>query len=478
MRKSNIANNNEYKRNAHSSSIDAMLSASTQISKDSKINSTKQVKPKVMNLKKYNSSNDVATFKTKTRQFLPINEINVHDRKMIRKVSEMTNIKNEQYHLKQYYSNITPIKPTLTSSMSSFALRKTVNNRFLSTKNIKYNLQRKFKVPLSQLIKRNPYHYVSVSLKEDIDFNTKLSKKFTQPNIIGHTKSKNQNITKPIKMCTFYIKKQPLKSNLIQRLININKEKNEFMSSNFKLAIKWEGICKLWENHALILEKLIKYYTEYKWFLEKDTYISIGIFKEFLHLVHIEDHSSFCDDVFALFSPKSNTMDIKEFFQSIIIVSENTTYEFKLKFLCDVWETANTNHTNLRELSHLLKYILHSKKDYDIIIKKLREYTNCDKILTTQIEEIFISDVKIKNILERILLRSRNTIHNIYNDEIANVINGNIRSWKYNMSDHDIQMNCGGETEQFEKLLRSISQCEKKRKRLIEIKIENNLNDV
>ena len=94
MRKSNIANNNEYKRNAHSSSIDAMLSASTQISKDSKINSTKQVKPKVMNLKKYNSSNDVATFKTKTRQFLPINEINVHDRKMIRKVSQMTNIKN------------------------------------------------------------------------------------------------------------------------------------------------------------------------------------------------------------------------------------------------------------------------------------------------------------------------------------------------------------------------------------------------
>lgn len=478
MRKSNITNNNEYKRNTHSSSIDVMLSASTQISKDSKITSTKQIKPKLINLKKYNSSNDVANFKAKTRQFLPINEINVHDRKMIRKVSEMTNIKNEEYHLKQYYSNITPIKHNFTSSMSSFGLRKTIDNKFLLANNIKHNSQRKIKVPLSQLIKRNPYHYVSISLKEDIDLNVRLSKKYTQPNIIGHTKSKNQNITKPIKMCTFYIKKQPIKSNLIQRLININKEKNEFMSSNFKLAIKWEGICKLWENHALILEKLIKCYTEYKWFLEKDIYISIGIFKEFLHLVHIEEHKSFCDDVFALFSPESNTVNIKEFFQSIIIVSQNNTYEFKLKFLCDVWEIANTNYVSLKELSHLLKYILCSKKDYDIIIRKLRELTNNDKILTSQIEEIFLTNVKIKYILSRVLLRTRSTIHNIYSDEIANVINGNIRSWKYNLSDHDIQMNCGGETEQFEKLLRSISQCEKMRKRLIEIKIENNLNDV
>ena len=143
------------------------------------------------------------------------------------------------------------------------------------------------------------------------------------------------------------------------------------MSSNFKMAIKWEGICQLWNNHIVVLEKLIKSYREYKWFLDKEPLITMGALKEFLHLVNIEDNNNFCDDVFSLFE-KEEKIDIKEFFQSVIIVSDNS-YEKKSKFIVDVWENNQTGLISFKVISRLLKFACHSKKDYDAIIHKIKE---------------------------------------------------------------------------------------------------------
>lgn len=462
--KSNTRNKKKSKI-TFSSSTDGMLN-STQATKDSK-----QRTHSIINLKKINSSTSV---KITSRTFLPINEINVNDRKLLRKVSEMTKIENDQFKLKKYYSSI-PESQISSSHYKRMSLSSTISSNDKPMPVIKSS-SRNVKIPLKELIKMNPYHYVSVSLKDTIDKYTKLNSHYSQPNIRNAIKSHHGTITKPCSQCTFYIKKEPPKSNLIKRLIKINIQKNEFMSSNFKMAIKWEGICQLWNNHIVVLEKLIKSYREYKWFLDKESLITMGALKEFLHLVNIDDNKDFCDDVFSLFE-KEDKIDIKEFFQSVIIVSDNS-YEKKAKFIADVWENNQTGLISFKLITRLLKFACHSKKDYDAIIHKIKEVVeDTEMIQKSKVLKVMLYDGKVRLLLERNLNFSKERINAIFKDEIMNVINGNIRSWKYNMSDHDIQMFCKGEVNAFERLLRIIDSTDRRRTRTEQIQKENNFFD-
>lgn len=451
-----------------SSSTDAILN-STQATKDSK-----QRTQSIINLKKMNSTSSIKL--TSTRTFLPINEINVNDRKMLRKVSQMTKIETDQFKLKKYYSSI-PQSQLSSSHYKQMSLSSTIssndNNKPMPL--IKTS-SRNVKIPLKELIKMNPYHYVSVSLKDTIDKYTRLNAHHSQPNIRNAIKSHHGTITKPCSQCTFYIKKESPKSNLIKRLIKINIQKNEFMSSNFKMAIKWEGICQLWNNHIVVLEKLIKSYREYKWFLDKEPLITMGALKEFLHLVNIEDNNNFCDDVFSLFE-KEEKIDIKEFFQSVIIVSDNS-YEKKSKFIVDVWENNQTGFISFKVISRLLKFACHSKKDYDAIIHKIKEVVeDLEMIPKSKVLKVMLYDGKVRLLLERNLNFSKERINAIFKDEIMNVINGNIRSWQYNMSDHDIQMFCKGEVNSLERLLMILDTNDKMKNHTEQIQKENNFFD-
>ena len=451
-----------------SSSTDAILN-STQATKDSK-----QRTQSIINLKKMNSTSSIKL--TSTRTFLPINEINVNDRKMLRKVSQMTKIETDQFKLKKYYSSI-PQSQLSSSHYKQMSLSSTIssndNNKPMPL--IKTS-SRNVKIPLKELIKMNPYHYVSVSLKDTIDKYTRLNAHHSQPNIRNAIKSHHGTITKPCSQCTFYIKKESPKSNLIKRLIKINIQKNEFMSSNFKMAIKWEGICQLWNNHSVVLEKLIKSYREYKWFLDKEPLITMGALKEFLHLVNIEDNNNFCDDVFSLFE-KEEKIDIKEFFQSVIIVSDNS-YEKKSKFIVDVWENNQTGLISFKVISRLLKFACHSKKDYDAIIHKIKEVVeDLEMIPKSKVLKVMLYDGKVRLLLERNLNFSKERINAIFKDEIMNVINGNIRSWQYNMSDHDIQMFCKGEVNSLERLLMILDTNDKMKNHTEQIQKENNFFD-
>ena len=451
-----------------SSSTDAILN-STQATKDSK-----QRTQSIINLKKMNSTSRVKL--TSTRTVLPINEINVNDRKMLRKVSQMTKIETDQFKLKKYYSSI-PQSQLSSSHYKQMSLSSTIssndNNKPMPL--IKTS-SRNVKIPLKELIKMNPYHYVSVSLKDTIDKYTRLNAHHSQPNIRNAIKSHHGTITKPCSQCTFYIKKESPKSNLIKRLIKINIQKNEFMSSNFKMAIKWEGICQLWNNHSVVLEKLIKSYREYKWFLDKEPLITMGALKEFLHLVNIEDNNNFCDDVFSLFE-KEEKIDIKEFFQSVIIVSDNS-YEKKSKFIVDVWENNQTGLISFKVISRLLKFACHSKKDYDAIIHKIKEVVeDLEMIPKSKVLKVMLYDGKVRLLLERNLNFSKERINAIFKDEIMNVINGNIRSWQYNMSDHDIQMFCKGEVNSLERLLMILDTNDKMKNHTEQIQKENNFFD-
>ena len=180
-----------------SSSTDAILN-STQATKDSK-----QRTQSIINLKKMNSTSSIKL--TSTRTFLPINEINVNDRKMLRKVSQMTKIETDQFKLKKYYSSI-PQSQLSSSHYKRMSLSSTIssndNNKPMPL--IKTS-SRNVKIPLKELIKMNPYHYVSVSLKDTIDKYTRLNAHHSQPNIRNAIKSHHGTITKPCSQCTFYI---------------------------------------------------------------------------------------------------------------------------------------------------------------------------------------------------------------------------------------------------------------------------------
>ena len=86
-------------------------------------------------------------------------------------------------------------------------------------------------------------------------------------------------------------------------------------------------------------------------------------------------------------------------------------------------------------------------------------------------------DGKVRLLLERNLNFSKERINAIFKDEIMNVINGNIRSWQYNMSDHDIQMFCKGEVNSLERLLMILDTNDKMKNHTEQIQKENNFFD-
>jgi hypothetical protein len=281
-----------------------------------------------------------------------------------------------------------------------------------------------------------------------------------------------------------YIKQQPKQTNLIQRLISTrNNNSNEYMSTNtkFKQAIKWEGIYHLWKNHSIILETLINKYNEYKWFLDKNEYITDQTLKEFMRILHIETPSTFFKDVFDLFgfdnnickyyysnnnnnTNKSKIINVKLFFQRIVSSSMNGVLETKIEMLCNIWEHIHNKVIYIKDVLYLLKECLFYMKDYNTVKKILtKQDHNC--FTKKEFYNYIISHSKLRLIFQRNLFIDYNTVHQIFKDEVLTAVNSTEQNWKTYLSEHYMKERSIGIINRIERILSIISHSQQQQQR-------------
>jgi hypothetical protein len=425
--------------------------------------------------------------------FIPTNAISVYDRKLIRKVTQQVKNGNQQSSNSQ--------SPKRTNSLNLVKGKKNSSqkkpiNLFLSTQsnstdrktkeNKKAKKTRNIKLSLNDFKLHNYKHFFSFDFKKSVDFYLKESQKYQRPNISGSVRSPSGSIMKPVHSCSLYMKPTPSKSNLIQRLIRMYN--NDYMPFKFKQVIKWEGIRQLWLNHSIILEKLIHNYNEYKWFLEKTNNITEKTLREFMRLIEIKSNNEFFKDIFELFgcNKKSygdliynqtiNKMNIKEFFQCIVIASVNVVFEVKLNMLCNIWENVNTKKINVKEVIFLLKGYLYFNKDYAtlaMILHKKFPNEQDTEISRNDFYNYITTHPKLILILRRNLLFDQNKIDKIFQEEVLNIINSNEYSWKSHLNEYDVKIYSERRINRLDFILSKLSELRQRKQKNKEYDINN-----
>ena len=394
----------------------------------------------------------------RTKRFIPTNAISVTERKLIRKIS--LHISSNETKPKHLY---TSIKATATSSSSK-------------PSHLLFTTIRSSSAPSHQRNNKSLHIIHSINtIQQNINKYTKEFNKHKTPRIPGLVRSHSCSCIKQNHSCMLYIKQQPKQTNLIQHLINTrNSNSNEYMSTNtkFKQAIKWEGIYHLWKNHSIILETLINKYNEYKWFLDKNEYITDQTLKEFMRILHIETPFTFFKDVFDLFgfdnnickyyysnnnnTNKSKIINVKLFFQRIVSSSMNGVLETKIEMLCNIWEHIHNKVIYIKDVLYLLKECLFYMKDYDTVKKILtKQDHNC--FTKKEFYNYIISHSKLRLIFQRNLFIDYNTVHQIFKDEVLTAVNSTEQNWKTYLSEHYMKERSIGIINRIERILSIIS---------------------
>ena len=404
----------------------------------------------------------------RTKPFIPTNAISVTERKLIRKIS--LRISSNETKPKHLYTSIKAVSSS--SSKPSHLLFTTL---------------RSSSAPSHQRNNKSLHIIHSINtIKQNVNNYTKEFNIHKTPRIPGLIRSRSCSCIKQNHSCMLYIKKQPERTNLIQRLINSNNNNNnntrnnnnnnEYMSTNtkFKQAIKWEGIYHLWKNHSIILETLINKYNEYKWFLDKNEYITDQTLKEFMRILHIETPSTFFKDVFDLFgfdnnickyynnTNKSKIINVKLFFQRIVSSSMNGVLETKIEMLCNIWEHIHTKVIYIKDVLYLLKECLFYVKDYNTL-KKIFTKQDSNYFTKKEFYNYIISHNKLRLIFQRNLFIDYNQVHQIFKDEVLTAVNSTEQNWKTYLSEHYMRERSIGIINRIEHIFSIISHSQQQR---------------
>ena len=410
----------------------------------------------------------------KTKPFIPTNAISVSERKLIRKISlRISSNEPKSSRPKPPHTSSKPSSSKLTHLL--FTTRSSSSHQQLNN-----NITKSLHI----------IHSIN-TLQDNINNYTKEFNKHKTPRVPGLVRSRSGSIIKPNHSCSLYIKQQPQQTNLIQRLINSdnnNTSNNEYMSAKFKQAIKWEGIYQLWKNHSIVLETLINKYGEYKWFLDKNEYITDQTLKEFMRILRIESSSVFFKDVFDLFgfdnnickyyyntrNKESKIVNVKMFFQRIVSSAMTGALETKVEMLCNIWEHVHTKVIYVKEVLYLLKECLFYVRDYDVLKKILNKqfhYCNGDNCVSKkEFYNYIISHYKLRLVFQRNLFVDYNKVHQIFKEEVLTAVNSTEQNWKQYLSLHNMKEYNIGVVNRLERVLSSISKSQERKKAAIKLK--------
>ncbi len=311
---------------------------------------------------------------------ISLNAISVEDRKTLKKINGNTlNIQNNNSKLNSKNKNVLKLK--LGKSIQNYI--RNMNNKIDEDdkKNQQYNL-----------------------------FNNNYFKGTIKPTLSGLYSLKNGDKIKQNKSFTFLIKKSKPKENCLRRLLLNNNNENSLKSSIKIQNIKW-----LWTNKSYIIEKLIFFFQDYKWFFEKNKYVNKDILKEFMTLTNIEHDIVLIDNLFLLFDYEGKgIIDFKKVLITLII-SSNKIYEHKIRLIINILNEKDGT-LKLKDFNDILINIIPYKKRKDLtnIIKEelgIKE-TNI-LIQTNNILDILLNNKKVIRLLNKCFIDYDDMINDV-----------------------------------------------------------------
>ncbi len=326
-------------------------------------------------------------------------------------------------------------------------LYKTSKNKF---KKVKYSLK--------ELIKLDPYHLLNTGVKDQIQFFMKKVDNYKRPNIGNNIKTSEGHFLRVLENKTLLLKTIKDNTEMIKKLMK--SKHNTYME--FEYIIKWEGISHLWKKHLVIINTLLAHFDEHLWFINKNEFITMNQFNEFLHLImkiasSKNDYSCFVEDVFYLFSYDKKTTNMKKLYSTFIITNNNMLYDDKINFLCNIWENNQSGEIIVKDLLYYIKNNLKIKSDYSKIFSYFNQNHHIDyHILKKDVYDIFISEMKVRNYFERNCQINYEKIEKEFEDIVYENYVNHMNSLGYNMSNHDVKIRCLRDIEHFDKILQII----------------------
>ncbi len=364
---------------------------------------------------KSNSQNNILFSKKKSKFNYSMNK---EKEIIIRKVnkSQTTNY-NSSFH---FFPHSTKIKQFLNPiSIEDRKNLKKINNNDINDKTLdlstnrtnkkKSNLQNFFDNYIEKLNKKIDEYEKN---KKDDLFNYKPSKGKIKSNFLATYVLKNGNKIKTYKSATFLLKKSQPQENLLKRLLSIKQN-----NSSLKNAIKSENIKWLWLHKSFIIEQLICFIQEYRWFIDKNEFISKETLEEFMRLINIKKDQIFIDNVFLLFDyERNNFINFKKVLFSFIITS-NKNYNQKIRLILNLIKNEN-DIINLNDFNNLFLYTI-DFKERKYIINLIKENLNI-KNKNMYIDDSLLYKFLIKN--DKILICFKKYFIN-YDDIVIDIDN-------------------------------------------------------
>ena len=424
-------------------------------------------------------------------------------------LSSNTNAINVENNLKKKLNNI---------ENNHYFQMNNYNNNFLEkTRTILQSVRKK--LSLHQLMELNPYHYVSNVVKysnsiemkkiseklgniHGANFNIKTTSQrhFFKGQSYKNNKLKNhQNNNRVINsfQVTFNTNVSH-RSGLVWRILIKFKHKKNNIIPSFRHACKFKAYSELWKYHSMIIEKLLVNYSEFKWFFEKEKFITEEVFNEFLECKKIEEEMkgeiSFANKVFLAFDELGiGEINIKTFFLIMEITSRSNNNLEKINFISMLVENYEYRHeeksVNILDMYELFKCLIiyeNSQKDLKYLYESIKEDLNNGEKLE---ENIYVKKIDICN-----FLLNNKFIHKLiqtfklqykyanvnYIEEINSCFNSTVRNVKKFLNEQNEVM-CDSENNynKFEQVLKSIQnkEAKKEKTKYIEDEFENDNNE-
>lgn len=362
-----------------------------------------------------------------------------------------------------------------------------------------YKSKRNIKYSLNQLMKMNPYHYVSTRVRYNNAIEMgKISEKLSNVNSVKpyqKTTFKNnffkenfhQNInTKVLKTVKVQFNNNfSYQGGLVWRVLT-KLQKNK-ISSEFKQICKLQGYTELWKTYGMLLEKLILNYPIFKWFLEKDKLMGENVFREYLQCLKIDINidESFPRKIFLLFDDTGEGfINIKIFFFIMKLLSSTSDID-KINFYMKLFEDVNRKDKelciNVLEMFEILKYIFTYNgwtKTKNNLLKHMRKEFNDDKVIEkdfyiskNQMINFLLNNKFMNKIFDKFKREYKFAYIN-YNEKINSIFFNTVRTvQKFLKEQKEVYNICKHNAENLEKILESVQNKEEKNKKNNENKI-------
>ena len=381
-----------------------------------RIKKTKKIKNNFPLLKKYDSSSNLLNSSSKKN----VNSISVQDRRNLKKINKENSIE--------------------LNKKNSCLTRNT---------NTKNNFQNSLDNYIGKLNKKIEEYEKN---KGNDLFNYKYSKGMIKKNISGLFNLKNGNKLKTNKSTTFLFKKIKPQENILRRLLSI-KENN----SSLKQAIKSQNIKWLWLHKSFIIEQLIFYFQDYKWFINKNQFINKKILEEFMIITNLKKDKIFIDNIFLLFDYENEGfIDFKKVLFSFII-SSNSNYQQKIRLMLNLIKNENDDNINIKDLNNLFIYTIpfNERKFIINLIKDNLSFKDGCLIEDSLIFNFLSSNDKIYNIFKKYFVNF-DDITNEIDNEINNAFMGVMKTSKFSLFGKDTNTFILNDLKKLENIIHSL----------------------